>query len=70
MCDCLSCAPYWGLACNPAGYSGVWPDWESNRRPFGSQAGSQSTEPHQPGQKNVLYNTKLNYFKMLPTWKK
>ena len=25
------------------------PDWESNQRPFGSQAGTQSTELHQPG---------------------
>ena len=25
------------------------PDWELNRRPFGFQAGAQSTEPHQPG---------------------
>ena len=25
------------------------PDWESNRRPFGLQSGTQSTEPHQPG---------------------
>ena len=24
-------------------------DWESNRQPFGSQASTQSTEPHQPG---------------------
>ena len=24
-------------------------DWELNQRPFGSQAGTQSTEPHQPG---------------------
>ena len=24
-------------------------DWESNWRPFGSQAGAQSVEPHQPG---------------------
>ena len=23
--------------------------WESNLRPFGSRAGAQSTEPHQPG---------------------
>ena len=23
--------------------------WESNWQPFGSQAGTQSTEPHQPG---------------------
>ena len=33
------------LACNP----GLCPDWELNQRPFGSQAGTQSTEPHQPG---------------------
>ena len=33
------------LACNP----GMCPDWESNCRPFGSQASTQSTEPHQPG---------------------
>ena len=26
-------------------------DRESNQQPFGSQAGTQSTEPHQPGQK-------------------
>ena len=25
-------------------------DWESNQQPFGSQASTQSTEPHQPGQ--------------------
>ena len=29
------------LACN----SGMCPDWESNRRPFGLQASTQSTEP-------------------------
>ena len=28
---------------------GMYPDWESNRRPYGSQAGTQSTEPHHPG---------------------
>ena len=27
--------------------AGVCPDWESNQRPFGLQAGTQSTEPHQ-----------------------
>ena len=32
-----------------AGNPGMCPDWESNLRPFGSQAGAQSTEPHQPG---------------------
>ena len=47
MCGCLSHAPYWGpdLDCNP----GMCPDWELNQQPFGSQAGAQSTEPHQPG---------------------
>ena len=38
------------LACNP----GMWPDWESNRQPFGSQGGTQSTEPPQPGRR--LFN--------------
>ena len=33
------------LACNP----GMCPDWESNWRPFGSQACTQSTEPYQLG---------------------
>ena len=33
------------LARNP----GMCPDWELNLPPFGSQAGAQSTEPHQPG---------------------
>ena len=28
---------------------GMCLDWESNRQPVGSQATSQSTEPHQPG---------------------
>ena len=34
-----------------AGNPGMCPDWELNWRPFGSQASSQSTEPHQPGLK-------------------
>ena len=33
------------LACNPS----ICPDWELNQQHFGSQAGAQSTEPHQPG---------------------
>ena len=32
-------------ACNP----GMCPDWESNQRPFSSQASAQSTESQQPG---------------------
>ena len=46
MWGCLSHALHWGdLAYNP----GMCHDWESNLRPFISQARSQSTEPHQPG---------------------
>ena len=37
--------PTGDLACNP----GMYPNWESNQQPFGSQALAQSTEPHQPG---------------------
>ena len=33
------------LACNP----GMFPDWESNHQPFSPEAGTQSTELHQPG---------------------
>ena len=38
------------LAHNP----GMCPGWESNQRPFGLQAGAQSTEPHQPWLKSVF----------------
>ena len=34
---------------NPTHNPGMCPDWESNQQPFGSQAGTQSTELHQPG---------------------
>ena len=34
---------------------GMCPDWESNQQPFGSQASTQSTEPHQPGLKVKFY---------------
>ena len=37
--------PTGDLARNP----GMCPDWESHQGPFGSQAGAQSPEPHQPG---------------------
>ena len=48
QCVVASSAPPTGdLAHNP----GMYPDWESNRRPFGSQASTQSTEPPQPGPK-------------------
>ena len=32
-----------------AGNPGIGPDWKLNQRPFSLQAGTQSTEPHQPG---------------------
>ena len=37
--------PLTHLACTP----GMCPEWESNWWPFGSQACTQSTEPHHPG---------------------
>ena len=46
QCVVASHAPPTGdLTHNP----GMCPDWESNQWPFVSQAGTQSTEPHQPG---------------------
>ena len=44
----FSQAPHWGPGCNAA----ICPNWESNQRPFGSQAGAQCTKPHQPGHKS------------------
>ena len=45
------------------------PDWESNPQPFGLQAGTQSTEPHQPGQKKLFFNKKTIYVRYLePFW--
>ena len=45
QCVVVSCAPPTGdLACNP----GMCSDWELNQQFFGSQASTQSTEPHQP----------------------
>ena len=46
QCVVASHAPHTGdLASN----LGTCPDWVSNQQPFGSQAGAQYTEPHQPG---------------------
>ena len=51
MCGCLSHAPYCGPGLQPRHM--YW--LGSNRRTFGLQAGTQSTEPHQPGwDKNPL----------------
>ena len=41
----LLCAPNWGPGPQPRHVP--WP--ESNPQPFGSQAGTESTKPHQPG---------------------
>ena len=41
----LAHSPTGDLSQNP----GMCPDWESNQRPFGLQADTQSTEPHQLG---------------------
>ena len=38
--------------------SGMCPDRESNQQPFSLQAGTQSTEPHQPGLINILNDYK------------
>ena len=51
MCGCLSHAPHW-----EPGNPGMCPDWESNQQPFGSQARTQSTEPHQPGPSDMSKN--------------
>ena len=44
--------PTGDLAYNP----GMCADWESNQRPFGLQAGTQSTEPHRPGLRLAFFN--------------
>ena len=46
QCVVASLAPPTGdLACNLV----ICPEWESNRQPFGFQAGAESTELHKPG---------------------
>ena len=41
-CGCFPRAPYWPT-------TQTYLEWEWNRGPFGLQAGTQSTEPHQTG---------------------
>ena len=48
--DCHT-PPTGDLACNPS----MCPDWESNQWPFGSQAGTQSTEPYQLGREKLVF---------------
>ena len=38
-----------------ARHVGMGLDWELNQERFGSQAGTQSTEPHQPGHNYHFY---------------
>ena len=53
QCVVASCTPHAGdLACNP----GMYPDWELNLQPFGSQSGAQSTEPHQLGPRQHIFD--------------
>ena len=64
MCGCLLHAPgntQGNLACN----LGIGSDWESNQPPFGSQAGAQSTEPHQPRQNIPFFITNFSSFRMI-----
>ena len=56
QCVVASCTPPAGdLAHNP----GMCPEWELNRQPFSSQAGTQSTEPHQPGPEDIFFSLLL-----------
>ena len=48
VASCTS--PTGDSACNP----GMFPDWELNWWLFGLQAGTQSSEPHQPGHQLVI----------------
>ena len=50
MCASFCMSPTGDLAHN----SGMCPNWESNQQPFGSQAGTQCTEPHQLGHASKL----------------
>ena len=62
QCVVASCAhPTGDLAHNP----GMCPDWESNLRPFGSQSGAQSTEPHQPGLDHLISILSSNHTSLL-----
>ena len=61
QCVVASCVPPIGdLAHNPD----MYPDWESNQQCFGSQATTQSTEPHQPGLK-INFLKKFLLFEIL-----
>ena len=50
MCGCLSHAPYWGPDPQPRHVPSLGIELVTL---FGSEAGTQSTEPHQPGPPHV-----------------
>ena len=50
---------------DPAHNPGMCPDWEPNQWPLGSQAGTQSTEPHQPGLEFHSFLSKIFIFLLL-----
>ena len=45
-----------------AGNPGMCPDWELNWQPFGSQAGAQTTESHQPGVESLFFRCTTEIF--------
>ena len=57
--------PTGDVACNP----GMCTDWESNWQPFDLQAGTQSTEPQQPGLLNFYYEKFQIHVKLYKTVK-
>ena len=56
-------SPSGDLACNP----GLCPNWESNWLPWSSQAGTESTESHQPGLpiSSLKWGFGIHYFSVL-----
>ena len=59
QCVVASRMPHTG---DPALNWGLCPDWESSQQPSGSQAGTQSTEPHQPGWQQQFLNVPCIFF--------
>ena len=54
QCVVASRAPSTGDLARSLGMCRVW---ESNQRPFGLQASTQSTEPHQPGLNKISFKS-------------
>ena len=60
--ETLICCLSHEWACNP----GMCPDRELNQQPFGLQADTQSTEPHQPGQSLFFLTAHIQFTLSLP----